>query len=202
MGDKSHFDGVDVEVLAYNVGWTEGPAWNPKEKALYYSDCIGDMIYRWTEATGAEVFLKKSGGHNPSTDNILDYEKRLMPGSNGLAIHDDYLYICQHGLGQISKIKISDAKKGTFLYENDVTVVAKAYAGQRLNSPNDLVFDKNGDMWFTDPEYGFEYKHQYAKQSKIGERCKDLGLGCTHYHGVYRLKKGAALDGVEMISDL
>ena len=28
------------------------------------------------------------------------------------------------------------------------------YEGKRLNSPNDLVFKSNGDLYFTDPPYG------------------------------------------------
>src|SRR5690606_18964045 len=32
--------------------------------------------------------------------------------------------------------------------------VADKYDGKRLNSPNDLTFHKNGDLYFTDPPYG------------------------------------------------
>ena len=28
------------------------------------------------------------------------------------------------------------------------------YQGKRLNSPNDLVFTKDGALWFTDPSFG------------------------------------------------
>jgi gluconolactonase len=41
-------------------------------------------------------------------------------------------------------------------YENDgsVTVIADAYNGKRLNSPNDVVPHPDGSYWFTDPPYG------------------------------------------------
>jgi sugar lactone lactonase YvrE len=94
VGDTSYFENMEIEVLAFNKGWSEGPAWNPEEKALYYSDVWNYVIYRWTQETGAEVFIKKSGGHNPNTNNIPDYEKRQEPGSNGLAVKDGWLYIC------------------------------------------------------------------------------------------------------------
>lgn len=78
-------------------------------------------------------------------------------------------------------------------------VVAKAFNGKRLNSPNDLVFDKNGDLWFTDPNFGFLYKPQYDQESKRNERCAGK---CPPHQGVYRLKNGAAPGEVELVSDL
>jgi gluconolactonase len=36
------------------------------------------------------------------------------------------------------------------------TTVAGEYNGKRLNSPNDLFLTKSGDLYFTDPAYGFE----------------------------------------------
>jgi gluconolactonase len=33
-------------------------------------------------------------------------------------------------------------------------VIADAYNGKRLNSPNDLVVHQDGSVWFTDPPYG------------------------------------------------
>jgi gluconolactonase len=35
-------------------------------------------------------------------------------------------------------------------------VLADRYLGKRLNSPNDLAFRSNGDLYFTDPPYGLE----------------------------------------------
>ena len=29
-----------------------------------------------------------------------------------------------------------------------------SYMGKRLNSPNDVIFDSRGNMYFTDPPYG------------------------------------------------
>lgn len=33
-------------------------------------------------------------------------------------------------------------------------MVADHFEGRRLNSPNDLAFDRQGRLWFTDPRYG------------------------------------------------
>ena len=34
------------------------------------------------------------------------------------------------------------------------TTLADRHEGARFNSPNDLVFHSNGDLYFTDPPYG------------------------------------------------
>ena len=41
-------------------------------------------------------------------------------------------------------------------YEHDgsVTVIAEAFQGKRLNSPNDVAVHRDGGIWFTDPPYG------------------------------------------------
>ncbi len=36
------------------------------------------------------------------------------------------------------------------------TALADKFEGKRFNSPNDLCFKSNGDLYFTDPPYGME----------------------------------------------
>jgi DNA modification methylase len=48
--------------------------------------------------------------------------------------------------------------------------LTSSYLKQRLNSPNDGVFHSNGNLFFTDPPYGFNYK----KKSN-GETIKNDG---------------------------
>lgn len=38
--------------------------------------------------------------------------------------------------------------------------------GKRLNSPNDLAFAANGDLYFTDPSFGFQEKENYRLAAK------------------------------------
>jgi gluconolactonase len=52
--------------------------------------------------------------------------------------------LCQHGDRRVARRE----KDGRF------TTLADRYQGKRLNSPNDLVFKSNGDLYFTDPPYG------------------------------------------------
>lgn len=49
--------------------------------------------------------------------------------------------------------------------------------GRQLNSPNDLAFSKQGDLYFTDPPYGMPQKE---KNPEYGGKS-----------GVYRVKKEA-----------
>jgi gluconolactonase len=53
------------------------------------------------------------------------------------------------------------------------TTLADRYEGKRFNSPNDLVFHSNGDLYFTDPPYGM------VKQFEDPDRE-------IPYQGVYR----------------
>lgn len=56
-----------------------------------------------------------------------NYNRRSEPGSNGLAIKDGYLYICQHLIGRVVRTKLSDVRQGSFLHENKVEVIASEY---------------------------------------------------------------------------
>ena len=57
----------------------------------------------------------------------------------------------------------------------DFTVLAKTYIGNRLNSPNDATFHKNGDLYFTDPPYG------------LTRKMEDPNKG-LQFQGVYRAR--------------
>ncbi len=39
-------------------------------------------------------------------------------------------------------------------YDGRITVLADRFDGKRLNSPNDIVCQRNGAIWFTDPSFG------------------------------------------------
>ncbi|QJW99699.1 SMP-30/gluconolactonase/LRE family protein [Frigoriglobus tundricola] len=128
-----------IEVLAGGFKWTEGPLWDKKGNALLFTDIPNNRIVRWSAKDGVSDFLKPSGytGKEPF--------KGAEPGANGLAYDKDgALVLCQHGDRRIARLKADKTFE---------TVVDK-YMGKRFNSPNDLVFAKNGDLYFTDPPYG------------------------------------------------
>jgi gluconolactonase len=129
-----------IEVLAGGFKWTEGPVWDKKNNSLLFSDIPNNRVVRWSAKDGIKDFLKPSGYTGK------EEFKGIEPGSNGLAFDKDgNLILCQHGDRRVARL----AKDG----KSFETIVDK-YMGKRLNSPNDLVFAKNGDMYFTDPPYG------------------------------------------------
>jgi gluconolactonase len=128
-----------IETLADGYHWTEGPVWDASQKAILFSDIPANSVFRWMEGGQPELFLKPSGylGEAP----FLGRE----PGSNGLTFDaQGRLVLCQHGERRVARLE----KGGGF------TSLADRYQGKRFNSPNDLVFRSNGDLYFTDPPYG------------------------------------------------
>ena len=149
-----------IEILAGGFDWSEGPVWVADKEGghVLFSDIPKNMIWKWSEKGGLKEFLKPSG--YTGKDAFTGKE----PGSNGLALDKDgKLILCQHGDRRLSRLV-----DGKF-----VTLVDK-YDGKRLNSPNDLTFKKNGDIYFTDPPYG------------LPDQMKDKGKDLD-FQGVYRL---------------
>ena len=128
-----------IEKLADGFAWAEGPVWDRSAKVLLFSDIPNNVIERWKEGEGINDFLRPSGysGSAPFTGR--------EPGSNGLTFDSKgRLVLCQHGDRRIARL---DAP-------GRLTNVVDKFEGKRLNSPNDLVFKSNGDLYLTDPAYG------------------------------------------------
>lgn len=136
---------AQVEILGEGFEWAEGPLWLPEQQKLLFSDIPQNMIYEWTEKGGVKPYLKPSGytGTQPRGGE---------PGSNGLLLSPDgKLVLCQHGDRQVAKMN-ADLENP----KPDFVALCDNYKGKKLNSPNDAVFHKNGDLYFTDPPYGLE----------------------------------------------
>lgn len=134
-----------VEIVADGFQFTEGPVWLDKQKMVLFSDVPANTIYKWTEAKGKEVYLQPSG--------YTDTAKRGgFMGSNALGLSKDgKLLVCQHGDRRIAIMDAPiNAPKSKFI------TYAGEYNGKRINSPNDFFLASNGDLYFTDPSYGFE----------------------------------------------
>ena len=132
-----------IEILASGFSWAEGPVWVPKLNGVLFTDVPKNKAYLWTERQGLSVFLDPSGmtNHAPHSSN---------EGANGLVLDSNgALVLCQHGDRRVARLN-DDWQLDPPSYET----VIDHFEGKRLNSPNDLVFSKNGDLFFTDPPYG------------------------------------------------
>jgi gluconolactonase len=129
---------ANIEVLASGFEWAEGPVWIKDGSYLLFSDIPRNSIMKWKEGMGVSLFMKPSG-----YTGVADYGRE--PGSNGLTLDPQgRLVACEHGDRRVSRLEWNGGKQ---------TLVDR-YQGKRLNSPNDLVFKSNGDLYFTDPPYG------------------------------------------------
>jgi len=127
-----------VERVAGGFEFTEGPVWT-RDGALLFSSPNTNTIYRWAPPGTVTVFRPKSGYTG------TDIGRYAQPGSNGLTFDTQgRLTICQHGNRRVIRVEP----------HGNITVLAEAYAGKRLNSPNDLVFASDGTLYFTDPPFG------------------------------------------------
>jgi gluconolactonase len=154
-----------IEKLAEGFAWAEGPVWRKTGGYLLFSDAPRNTINRWQEGKGTSIYLRPAGYAGPTPAG-----REL--GSNGLTFDaNDKLVMADHGNRQIARVNDSIATK---------TTLADRYEGKRLNSPNDLVFHQNGDLYFTDPPYGLDA----LNDSKVKE---------LPFSGVYRLKPNGEL---------
>lgn len=128
-----------LEKIADGYEWVEGPVWNRKEGYLLFSEIPSNSVYKWKEGEGISLFLRPSGytGAKP-------FEGK-EPGSNGLTFDSaGRLVLCEHGDRRISRLEENGSK----------TTLIDRYDGKRINSPNDVVFKSNSDLYFTDPPFG------------------------------------------------
>lgn len=134
---------AEVEVIAEGFEWSEGPLWLPSANMLIFSDVPTNTIYKWTPEKGKEIYLIPSG----YTGNI---PRGGEMGSNGLTLNNEgKLALAQHGDRRVALMNAPlDAPAPNFVSLGD------NYEGKKFNSPNDLVFNDKGDVFFTDPPYG------------------------------------------------
>ena len=146
--DRRFSDLIDpvafLETLHTGNRWAEGPVWFADLRCLVWSDIPNDRMLRWDEETGA-VSLFRAGIANPN-GNTRDAQGRLIT--------------CMQGERRVVRTE----------WDGSLTVLADAYEGRRLNSPNDVVVKSDGSVWFTDPNYGIisDYVGRKADQEQEG----------------------------------
>jgi len=173
VDDPSLDDLIDVsagiEILADGFGWSEGPLWLSSKNKLIFSDIPDNSIYEWSESDGLKLYLKPSGytGEQARGGEL---------GSNALLLASDgCLVLCQHGDRRIAKM-LAPLSDPVPKFET----LADSYQAKKLNSPNDAVYSKTGELYFTDPPYGLE--------KNVDDPAKELD-----FQGVYKLSKSGEI---------
>ncbi|MGY6257946.1 SMP-30/gluconolactonase/LRE family protein [Paraburkholderia caledonica] len=152
---------ASMDKLTGECLWAEGPVYFPATDLLIWSDIPNNRMLRWAPGMGVGVYR---GPSNYSNGNTRDREGRLVS--------------CEHGERRVTRTE----------HDGSITVIASHFEGKRLNSPNDVIVDSEGAIWFTDPDYGIISDYEgYRSDSEIG-RCN-----------VYRVSPGDTQ--VRLVSD-
>jgi gluconolactonase len=182
--DKLLAKDAKVEKLAGGFVWTEGPAWVKNGGYLLFSDIPNNTINKWKDGEGTTKDFIKPAGYRGKARKIGVAGDE--PGTNGLRLdHEGRLVACQHGDRRVARLDVTlDANTKPMRGLDNVkwTTIADRYMAKRLNSPNDLVFAKNGDIYFTDPPYGLEKGAE--------DKAREL-----NFQGVYRIQKDTSRIG-------
>jgi gluconolactonase len=138
---------VSVVISGYDS--PEGPAFD-RDGNLYFVNWLSSAIVRLTPEGVASEFFNTGG----------------IPA--GLAFHrDGSLYIADEGDELHGILRVVDGQ---------ATILVNEYEGQPLNGANDLVFDRDGVLYFSDP-------WRSSRANPIG--------------GFYRLLPDAALERID-----
>jgi len=113
-----------IEKIATGFQFTEGPAADA-DGNLYFTDIPNNRIHKLATDGTLNVFVEPSGH------------------CNGLMVVGNRLLACAMD-GRLTSFSLDDGAE---------TVLAAEYNGARFNAPNDLVIDKSGGIYFTDPRF-------------------------------------------------
>ena len=118
---------AQVRKLAEGFNFTEGPALD-STGLLHFTD------------------LGRGRVHTVDADGVVSLLRDEPAGrANGLFFDaQDRLHACEGGLGRVTRSEADGSR----------TVLAAEFGGARFNSPNDLVLDGRGGLYFTDPFFG------------------------------------------------
>ena len=130
--------GARVEKLSGGFTFTEGPLWR-RSGVLWFSDVVGNVVRQWSP-DGKVVELLRPGGYDGDSLPAGGFV-----GPNGMtAGPDGSVVLCQHGNRRIARIAP----------DMSVKTLVDSFEGKKLNAPNDVVYRRDGTLFFTDPPYG------------------------------------------------
>ena len=114
------------ELVAGPFGFTEGPVWDGS--GILFVDMPASRIMRYDAGSSeVSIYAEQTNGANGLT---MDGQGRL--------------YVCESNAGRVMRYDADGSR----------VLLADSFEDKRLNSPNDIVVDRQGSVWFTDPQYG------------------------------------------------
>jgi gluconolactonase len=142
----------EVKKVHGSFQFTEGPAAD-RDGHLFFSDVQGDKLYK-IDAKGDLSTLLDPSHH-----------------TNGLMVN---------GAGKIVACEMDGRVIEVDPKTKEVKSLADGYEGKRFNAPNDLVIDRDGGIYFTDPHFraptplpqgvrAFYYRAPDGKVTRLGE---------------------------------
>lgn len=168
-----------IELLADSLYLSEGPLWIDKLNSLLFTQVASNKVFNWNENDGLSVYLDPSG-----YTGIVPAEPDGLVGSNGMVLNSNGdLILAQHGDRRVAKLIDWDNETPEF------ETLAGRYNDKLFNSPNDLVYADNGDLYFTDPPYGFGLEKLLTSELKE-----------QPVNGVYKLTKSGEV--VLLVEDI
>jgi len=153
-----------VEEVKTGFTFTEGPAWS-QQGSLFFTDIPNTKIHLLSEKSNALGTFTSDSGH--ANGILVDASNRIL--------------VCQMD----GRVVQYDAKTAKY------KVLADTYDGKRFNAPNDLIIDKVGGIYFTDPLFrapqplpqGIQavyYIHPDGKVSRLtGDIAAPNGIGLS-----------------------
>ena len=170
---------AEIEYIVDSLSVAEGPLWDESSSSLLFTQVPKNKIYKWNDKDGYKVYISPSGFTNyaPVVPNIG------LSGANGLTFDNNgNLIIAQHGDRRLTRLNNSPTNNPNF------ETIVDNFKGNRFNSPNDVVVSYNGDIYFTDPTFGF----MNLSDGSFDESVKELD-----FSGIY---KYSVESGIELLS--
>ena len=138
--------GAKLTKVAGDFQFVEGPVWTDADGGyLVFSDIPADEMKRWDAAKG-----------------ISTYRKPSHQANGNARAPDGALVTCEH-----------EARRVEIERDGKVQVVVDNWQGKKFNSPNDVIVQSDGTIWFTDPPYGVPKGQEREIKTQNVYRVKD-----------------------------
>lgn len=171
---------MDFEVLADGLRFPEGPVAMPDGSVILVEIARGTVSRCWNGKT--EVIATPGGG------------------PNGLALGPDgALYLCNNGgfewhdvggmtiPGHAAKDYSGGRIERIDLATGKVERLYDAVDGHKLSGPNDIVFDRAGNLWFTDLGKNYHRSIDLGgvyRARPDGSKVEEIAYGGTGFNGI------------------